>query len=322
MGKWSTFFGKKKDKPEKGADKSLKGSEDREAAQEPAGQGKEDKADAVKTDAGNTDAEKAHLGKADAGKPLQNFRLKVLLRDMRENRTETGMNMLFEEIVMKARFLSIISLSKQPERKEDGTAIFRKDTTIKIPMITNQGGKNFYPVFTDYEELAKWEQMGKPDTLVLDFDDYTALVMENDKAGGIVINPFGDNFIMDRKMLVHLKTQKDLRLKGVSQSRITKDTKVLVGAPKEYPTAMVDAMREHMLGVKTVSRAWLRLMVRDNVQSFLVIVEFEGNRDEIFGGIAAAARPHLKNMYLDMLPYQEGFGKRAVENVEPFYRRL
>lgn len=301
MGKWSTFFGKKKKSLENNEDKSLEGSKDKKEVQEPVEQAKEEK--------------------TGTGKPLQNFRLKVLLRDMRENRTETGMNMLFEEIVMKAHFLSVISLSEQPERKEDGTAIIRKDTKIKIPMITNQNGGNFYPVFTDHEELAKWEQMEKPDILVLGFDEYAALVLDNEKAGGIVINPFGDNFILDRKMLVHLKTQKDLRIKGVSQSHITKDTKVMVGEPKEYPTAMAEAMREHMCGIPTVKQAWLRLMVRDNVQSFLVIVEFEGNRDEIFGGIAAAARPYLKDRYLDMIPYGEGFGKKAVEGVEPFYRR-
>ncbi len=317
MGKWSTFFGKKKNSPKTGEDNGFEDSEDRKAAQQPAEQVKEEKADTKKDGAENGDTEKR-----DAGKPLQNFRLKVLLRDMRENRTETGMNMLFEEIVMKARFLSVIALTEQPERREDGTAIIRKDTKIKIPMITSQSGGNFYPVFTDHEELAKWEQMVKPDTLVLSFDEYTALVLENEKAMGIVINPFSDNFVLDRKMLVHLKTQKNLRVKGVSQSRITKDTKVMVGEPKEYPAAMAEAMREHMRKVPAVKRAWLRLMVRDNVQSFLVIVEFEGNRDEIFGGIAAVARPYLQDMYLDMIPFGEGFGERAVEGVEPFYRRL
>ena len=192
---------------------------------------------------------------------------------------------------------------------------------MQMPMLSSAGGKHFYPVFTDHNELAKWKKMEKPNTLILTFDDYAAFLEKNEQAEGIVINPFSDNFVLNRKLMAHLKTQKDLRTKGVSRNKITKDTKVMVGEPKEYPTEMVEALQAHMKGVPAIERAWLRLMMKDNVQSFLVVVDFAGNREEIFGQIAAVARPHLKNIYLDMIPYQDGFGKKAVENVEPFYQK-
>ncbi|MBD5479114.1 MAG: enhanced serine sensitivity protein SseB [Lachnospiraceae bacterium] len=259
--------------------------------------------------------------KVDVNKPLENFRLNVLLKETKENQTETGMNMLFEEIVMNAHFLSVIFLSELPKPNEDGTATFQKNTTMQMPMLSSAGGKHFYPVFTDHNELAKWQKMEKPNTLILTFDDYAAFLEKNEQAEGIVINPFSDNFVLNRKLMAHLKTQKDLRTKGVSRNKITKDTKVMVGEPKEYPTEMVEALQAHMKGVPAIERAWLRLMMKDNVQSFLVVVDFAGNREEIFGQIAAVARPHLKNIYLDMIPYQDGFGKKAVENVEPFYQK-
>lgn len=259
--------------------------------------------------------------RVDVNKPLDNFRLNVLLKETKENQTETGMNMLFEEIVMNAHFLSVIFLSEAPTPNGDGTVTFQKNTTMQMPMLSSAGGKHFYPVFTDHDELAKWEKMEKPNTLILAFDDYAAFLEKNEQAEGIVINPFSDNFVLNRKLMAHLKTQKDLRTKGVSQKKITKDTKVMLGEPKNYPAEMVEALRTHMRGVPAIERAWLRLMMKDNEQSFLVVVDFAGNREEIFGGIAAAARPHLKNIYMDMVPYQDGFGKRAVENAEPFYRK-
>lgn len=259
--------------------------------------------------------------KVDVNKPLENFRLNVLLKETKENQTETGMNMLFEEIVMNAHFLSVIFLSEAPKPNGDGTVTFQKNTTMQMPMLSGAGGKHFYPVFTDHDELAKWQRMEKPNTLILTFDDYAAFLEKNEQAEGIVINPFSDNFVLNRKLVAHLKTQKDLRTKGVSRNKISKDTKVMVGEPKEYPAEMVEALQEHMRGVPTIERAWLRLMIKDNVQSFLVVVDFVGNREEIFGKIAAVVRPHLKNIYLDMVPYQDGFGKKAVENVEPFYRK-
>ena len=272
---------------------------------------------------GETENSESNTGykKADVNKPLENFRLNVLLKETKENQTETGMNMLFEEIVMNARFLSVIFLSELPKPNEDGTATFQKNTTMQMPMLSSAGGKHFYPVFTDHAELEKWQKMEKPNTLVLTFDDYAAFLEKNEQAEGIVINPFSDNFVLNRKLMAHLKTQKDLRTKGVSRNKITKDTKVMVGEPKEYPAELVEALQEHMKGVPARERAWIRLMIKDNGQSFLVVVDFTGNREEIFGQIAAVARPYLKNIYLDMIPYQDGFGEKAAENVEPFYQK-
>lgn len=280
--------------------------------------GKKDQAEPEETESSESNT---GYKKVDINKPLENFRLNVLLKETKENQTETGMNMLFEEIVMNAHFLSVIFLSELPKPNEDGTATFQKNTTMQMPMLSSAGGKHFYPVFTDHAELAKWQKMEKPNTLILIFDDYAAFLEKNEQAEGIVINPFSDNFVLNRKLMAHLKAQKDLRTKGVSRNKITKDTKVMVGEPKEYPTEMVEALQAHMKGVPAIERAWLRLMIKDNVQSFLVVVDFAGNREEIFGQIAAVARPYLKNIYLDMIPYQDGFGKKAVENVEPFYQK-
>lgn len=259
----------------------------------------------------------------DESRPLENFRLNVLLKEMRENRTETGMNMLFEEIVMHARFLSVIFLSKEPEPAHDGSgkAVFPESAVMRMPMVSVPDGRSFYPVFTDHEQLAKWEQMKHPKTLVLTFDDYAAMVLKNDRAAGIALNPFSDNFVLDRKMIEQLKTGKDLRTKGVSRHKITKDTKVMLGEPKEYPAAMIEAVRAHLAGVPAVKRVWLRLMMRDTLQSFLLVVDFEGDRNTVFQGIAGAARPHLGKKYLDMVSWQDDFGKKATEKIIPFYQR-
>lgn len=308
----NNFFGKK-------AKTESEGTENRESIT--AEKDVESKGSNSKEVASQSQEDRDGYQKVDVNKPLENFRLNVLLKEVKENQTETGMNMLFEEIVMNAHFLSVIFLSEPPKQNEDGTAAFQKNTTMQMPMLSSAGGKHFYPVFTDHDELAKWQRMEKPNTLILTFDDYVAFLEKNEQAEGIVINPFSDNFVLNRKLVAHLKTQKDLRTKGVSQNKISKDTKVMVGEPKEYPAEMVEALRECMRDEPAIERAWLRFMVKDNVQSFLAVVDFTGNREEIFSKIAAAARPHLKNIYLDMIPYQDGFGKKAVENAAPFYQK-
>lgn len=56
-------------------------------------------------------------------------------------------------------------------------------------------------------------------------------------------------------------------------------------------------------------------------QSYLLVVDFQGEKEVVFGAIAAAVKPYLKEMYLDMVPLEMEFGQSVVQNVEPFYQR-
>ncbi len=257
----------------------------------------------------------------DVNKPVENPKLKALFEQLQQQQTDELINQVFEEIAVRAHFLSVIMLSEEPQHNDDGTATFRQGSVMQFPMLTTQDGKHFYPAFTDWGELLKWRQIETPKTLILSFDDYATMVLQKEETDGVIINPFGDNFLLDRPLLAHLKTQKDLNTKGVSQQTITKETQVLLGEPKEYPTAMIAAILDFLKRKTEVQRAWLRLMVRDNEQSYLLVVEFSGDKDDLFGGIASVAIPYLKEMYIDMIPYRDGFGKDAVEGVQPFYNR-
>lgn len=128
---------------------------------------------------------------------MENFRLNVLLKDVNENKTQAGVNALFEEIVVKAQFLSVVIETE--EIQENGEPVMR------MPMLTAGDGKGFYPVFTDQENLEKWEQMKAAKTLTLTFDDYADMMQKNGQAAGIVINPFSHNFVLVREMIADLK---------------------------------------------------------------------------------------------------------------------
>ncbi len=256
-----------------------------------------------------------------AKKEHDNFRLKVLLKELKENRSESVTNMTFQEIVMNARFVSPVLLSKQPIQNGDGTATFTEDTTIRMPMLTSADGKGFYAMFTDKEEFAKWESVKGTDTVLLAFDDFAALIEKNEEAAGVVLNPFSDNLVLNRVTVEHLKTQKDLRTKGVARHKVTKDTKVMIGDPKEYPTELIEAVKRYLPGVPEVRKAWIRLMMKNNTPSLLMVVDQTGEKERIFRGIAEVARPYLKKMYIDMVAYCDEFGKKAVEGAEPFYER-
>lgn len=270
----------------------------------------------------STISQQTNVNEVDVNKPVENPRLKSLFKQWREQQMEDLLNQVFEEIVIRAHFLSVIMFSEEPEPSDDGTVILKQDTIMQFPMLTTQDGKSIYAAFTDWEELNKWQGITlPPKTLILSFDDYAAMVLQNEEPDGVVINPFGDNFFLDKSLLNHLKKQKDLKTKGMSQQPITNGTEALIGEPNKYPRAMVASISKYLKKQPKVRQAWLLLMIRDNEQSYLLVVDFSGDKDMLFGGIADAARPYLKKMCIDLIPYQDSFGRDAVENVSPFYER-
>ncbi|MBP3458128.1 MAG: enhanced serine sensitivity protein SseB C-terminal domain-containing protein [Lachnospiraceae bacterium] len=255
----------------------------------------------------------------DVNKPVVNPRLKGLLGEMKRNQTEYILNLVFEEVAMQAHFLSIISFSEKPVSNGNGTATFQKGSTMSLHMLTTQDDKHFYPVFTDWSEIRKWQGCPSQETVIFTFDNYAEMILKDPDISGMVIDPFGANFVIDRKLAEHLKTKKDIMTKGVSEQKIEKETSVWLGEPKIYPTEMIEAVKGHLQNEPAVKTAWMRLMCREDQYSYLLVINFEGDKNKIFGEIANAARPYLDDMYIDMVPFASDFGHRAVEGVEPFY---
>ncbi|WP_297427712.1 enhanced serine sensitivity protein SseB C-terminal domain-containing protein [Clostridium sp.] len=60
--------------------------------------------------------------------------------------------------------------------------------------------------------------------------------------------------------------------------------------------------------------------IPDNEKSYLIIVDFDGKKEEIFKGIADAAAPYLNGMIIDMVGI-DNWSKDAVKDVETFYKK-
>ena len=66
----------------------------------------------------------------------------------------------------------------------------------------------FFPAFTDWEELRKLCGPKNQQTLVLSFDDYAGMVLNDNNAAGFVLDPFGACLSFDRTMIGHLVARK------------------------------------------------------------------------------------------------------------------
>ena len=99
-------------------------------------------------------------------------------------------------------------------------------------------------------------------------------------------------------------------------------TKVKLGLPAEYPEEMTKAICRAVKSNKNVHALYLLLMIIDKEQSYLIVADFEGDKDSIFGMIANAGMPYSNGKYLDLVRFDSEFGRNAVKDVKPFYKSI
>lgn len=245
-----------------------------------------------------------------------NPELKAHLETLRMKENPDLLDQVYEEISGRALFLSVVTPAKG----------FTPDAPkYDFPVLTTTGhGYLFYPIFTDMEELRKWNQDDAVQTLALGFDDYANMIEQNSKIQGLVINPYGANFSIERDMVDYLKVQKAFIGKLAIEQIFHQETDagVKLSDPEPYPTEMVAALKAYMSTNATIRRAWLRLMVNEGETSYLIIIDAgESDTHGDFGEVSGVALPYLKDMYLDLLTLEDNFSKSAVEGVAPFYTR-
>ena len=242
-------------------------------------------------------------------KTNENDRLKELLKKIDEDNCPELENEILEEIIMKANFLSYINSNELESTFGN----------INFNVLKTDDNKTYLPAFTDLEELSKWGIPEKMNTITLNFDDYVEIILDNN-IDGLVINPFGDYYIIPKEGLKDLKEMKKERLK-VNEIKIESNSKVLISEPKHYPTMMMEAITNCCNDLGNINKAWLLEMMTEKDRSWLLVLDFEGDKNYTFSKISQAARNYLGNIYLDMLPYEDDFARNSVQNHKAFYTK-
>ena len=246
----------------------------------------------------------------DMNKTNENERLKKLLKKIDEDNSPELENEILEEIIMKANFLSYINSNELESTFGN----------INFNVLKTDDNKTYLPAFTDLEELSKWGIPANMNTITLNFDDYAEIILGNDSIDGLVINPFGDYYIISKEGLKELKEMKKERLK-INEIRIETNSKILISEPKHYPTIMMEAITNCCNDLGNINKAWLLEMMTEKDRSWLLVLDFEGDKNYTFSKISQAARNYLGNIYLDMLPYEDDFARNSVQNHKAFYSK-
>lgn len=262
------------------------------------------------------------MSESNKPKPITNPELLAAIESMRQDGSQENMNKMIT-IMMESKFLSPVIIDPPPAVSEGDQPInLGEGSKISFNLITNADNKKFFMAFSDHEELRKWKNEPNQQTAILTFDDYAGFILKEDSnADGYVINPFGANIIFTKEQVKSLKEQKDIIEKGAVKHKINKDEPVKIGQPRVMPKELIDALAERMRKMKNISSAYFTMMQQGDIQSFLVVVDFEGDREEVFNSLAEVARPYLEGMFISFVEMNSELGANAVREITPFYKK-
>lgn len=258
----------------------------------------------------------------DLNTPVTNPTLFRAMNNTEGAQTERD-NQIIQE-AMRASFLVPVTISPAPENPSGhGQIVLEKETTIGFLSLKGQDDQIYFPVFTDWDALRLWQNVEHQQTLVMPFDDLAKMLLQQrGDVEGIVINPAGKSATFRKPLLEAMLNEKARQENGgIVEQVVKEETEVMLGQPRVYPIQMTQAISNYLKGLRSVKAAYLQLMLKDQEQSYLVVVDFSGDKSPIFQGVATAAKPYLNGMYLDMVPLNSDFGQSATRNIDPFYRR-
>ena len=258
--------------------------------------------------------------------PVKNPVLSSLLKKYNETSTENreekqnSIDAVAKEFVENAQLLLPVRIDeKYIEKTGANSAVIKKDGKFDVIVLTAGNSAKFYPLFTDWQEIGKCPEDMKKNiqTFVVSFDDLWALLQNID--AGAVINPFSDNVGFNKETLRHFHELKEIKTSGHTEHTVEKDTPVKLGDPAVDPKPLKDALRRTAENYPEIKNMWIKLMIKEDEKSWLLIVDHKGSKAPLFEALGKAAGPHLTDgMYIDMISYSDSFGKKATEG-NPFY---
>lgn len=219
--------------------------------------------------------------------------------------------LLFTEIFKAEYIVPADTRNKKIDGVQSGKIKLGKSSEVSFPVLQNSEGKSYYPFFTDWNELRKYDVNSNYSVLAASFKDLQRFA---GKADGIVINPYGANIILTSEMLDDIKK--------ISLKSEKSKSEIMVGEPKEYPVKMIKAMSDYFSDFKEINSAYLKLMFKDGNKSYLVAISYNGKDSltEIYNKIAEIALPHAEGIPIDFISTGSEFAKKVFKTSQPFYR--
>ena len=144
----------------------------------------------------------------DMTKPLTNPELTAAVERMNRENSRASREAVLDLVISSARFLAPVTIIPADNT---GNSL-DENTQIQFQLLTNQENQPFFPAFTSWEELRKLCGPKNQQTLAVTFLDYAKMVLQDNRAAGFVIDPFGCCLSFDRTMMEHLVARRQSQI--------------------------------------------------------------------------------------------------------------
>ncbi len=136
--------------------------------------------------------------------PIKNEKLKEIISKLHENYVSDIEEEFFKEI-HNASFLAPVDIQIDGDLKdkidENGEITLDTNTPLNFMLISSEDGKNFFPAFTDEEEIAKDEV--KQNAIIVKLENYVEMINKNpEEIQGIAVNPFGQAIVIPKERII------------------------------------------------------------------------------------------------------------------------
>lgn len=236
-----------------------------------------------------------------------------LLNAIRLMRADSSKEPLFFEALHQAKLLCPVQVdTRNLPKNPDGSVILSSDSPISLVSISDSSGASYLMAFTDRNELAKWNQGSYQQTIVYTFDDYkTVLISDDTPYQGVVLNPFSDNIVLGKEIFAGSNAPFQTAKSNES---------IMIGQPKDYPTRMVEKLKQYFRSNHLVDVAYLLWMVRGQETGYLLVLGTTASPQKLFPSLGELCKPYLNEKPLDMVPLNSTFGQSSIQDQQPFYR--
>jgi len=253
--------------------------------------------------------------------PITNPALVQAMDAMKQERNQKT-EVTFVNHLKAARFLvpANVQTEQQAVADANGNMQIVDQPKISFVLFNNAEGQKYFPLFTDIGELRKWKESNNHQLAAISYRDLCEFMKRNPENNihGAVVNPFGQNIMIPEESLHKI----------LNTEAIAPGTQIQIGTLKEEPTELLEALRPYLATKPEIKKAYLRVMKREDKPNpnFLLVVDTDVSGGdaaikELFDGIAQAAKPHLRNVELAIVPTANKFGAAALRDAVPFYEK-
>lgn len=225
------------------------------------------------------------------------------------------------EMVENAKLLIPVQTEVQPSKDKDGGLCIPESADVTFVIFSPDEKQKFFPIFSDTETYNKWEKTEEVHTITMDFASLANLLKKSPAADGLVLNPFTDNMVIKREMALNWFEQFLTARTGGTGRAIPASMAEQAYNLNPYPLQLMNTLCDAARGTPAVKTMWLRGINLNGEDSYLLIVDFTGDRQKAFAPLGEAARKFLGEKPLHIVPLDEGFGGRAAKGVSPIYTK-